>query len=68
MTLGKRDNSLEFNIEVNRFLLKSILESKAIKKVFLEPHLVERLGIEDKRIRFHGCHAVRHDDHYHIQV
>ncbi|MEM7124392.1 MAG: hypothetical protein AAF563_24160, partial [Pseudomonadota bacterium] len=39
-----------------------------VTKIFLEPHLVERLGISDPMIRFQGCAAARHDDHIHIEV
>ncbi len=39
-----------------------------VTKIFLEPHLVERLGVSDPMIRFQGCAAARHDDHIHIEV
>ena len=51
-----------------RLLLKFIRQPQ-IKKIFLEPHLKQRLGLQkEKKIRFHGCRAVRHDDHIHIQL
>ena len=37
-------------------------------KVFVEPHLAERLGISAPHIRFQGCRAARHDDHIHIEI
>ena len=37
-------------------------------KVFLEPHLVRRLGVEAPNVRFQGCRAARHDDHIHVQI
>ncbi|MFT5619364.1 MAG: hypothetical protein ACI85I_002607, partial [Arenicella sp.] len=41
----------------------------AYGKVFIEPHLKTRLGLENySKIRFHGCQAVRHDDHIHVQL
>ena len=43
---------------------------KEIRKddnIFIEPHLKNRLKIGNNRIRFHGCKAVRHDDHIHFQ-
>lgn len=40
----------------------------AIGKLFIEPHLKERLGLTSPKVRFHGCQAVRHDDHVHVQV
>ncbi|CAN5167521.1 hypothetical protein BH09BAC1_BH09BAC1_24880 [soil metagenome] len=40
-----------------------------VKKIFLEPHLKERMGLTGyAKIRFQGCHSVRHDDHVHIQL
>ena len=32
------------------------------------PHLKARLGLNSNKVRFHGCHAVRHDDHFHVQL
>ena len=40
----------------------------AIEKIFIEPHLKERLKLNSEKIRFHGCQAVRHDDHLHVQL
>ncbi|MEM8760021.1 MAG: hypothetical protein AAGE83_06830 [Pseudomonadota bacterium] len=37
-------------------------------KIFIEPHLVSRLGIAHPKIRFQGCRAARHDDHIHVQL
>jgi len=38
-------------------------------KIFIEPHLKSRLGFaNDSKVRFHGCAAVRHDDHIHIEL
>ncbi|WP_326494137.1 hypothetical protein [Ensifer sp. SL37] len=39
-----------------------------IEKIFVEPHLAQRLGVEAGSIRFQGCRAARHDDHIHMQV
>tara|TARA_R110002020_G_scaffold177323_1_gene370074 strand:+ start:5927 stop:6634 length:708 start_codon:yes stop_codon:yes gene_type:complete len=39
-----------------------------IERVFIEPHLRERFGIQSDKIRFQGCRAARHDDHIHIQL
>lgn len=40
----------------------------AVKKIFLEPHLKQRLQLLSNKIRFHGCGSVKHDDHFHIQL
>lgn len=39
-----------------------------IGKIFIEPHLKTRLHLTTSKIRFHGCRAVRHDDHLHVQL
>ncbi len=36
-------------------------------RIFIEPHVSERLGVTDEAIGFQGCAAARHDDHVHIQ-
>ena len=60
---------LELDDKRTTELLKLLNNNKHIQKIFLEPHLVRRLKLENKKkIRFHGCHAVRHDDHIHVQL
>jgi len=50
-------------------LIRKIIRHKNVKKIFLEPHLKTRLGLQNEsKVRFHGCHAVRHDDHIHIEI
>ena len=50
-------------------LLSIIAINNKIKKVFIEPHLIKRLGFEhNQKFRFQGCHSVRHDDHIHLQL
>jgi len=39
-----------------------------IERIFIEPHLATRLGIDSPLIGFQGCRAARHDDHFHIQI
>ncbi|MDF1697854.1 MAG: hypothetical protein P1U56_18545 [Saprospiraceae bacterium] len=67
LTLGVKPN---FNFESGKTkkLIQLILSRKNTHKVFLEPHLSNRLGLKHKKLRFHGCRAVRHDDHIHYQV
>ena len=45
-----------------------LLDDPRVGKVFLEPHLQERLGLADPKLRFQGCRAARHDDHIHFQL
>lgn len=39
-----------------------------VSRIFLEPHLADRLGAAGGKVRFQGCQAARHDDHLHIEV
>lgn len=39
-----------------------------VKKILIEPHILERLNIQHPKIRFQGCRAARHDDHIHFQL
>lgn len=44
------------------------LKAPSVKRIFVEPHLVAKLGIESDLIRFQGCRAARHDDHIHVEL
>jgi hypothetical protein len=44
------------------------VSEKEVGKIFIEPHLKTRLKLTSDKIRFHGCQAVRHDDHIHVQL
>ncbi|MFK7774777.1 MAG: hypothetical protein AB8F94_21740 [Saprospiraceae bacterium] len=69
ITFAQVKKGMEFDQSANRFLLQKIMGNKEIKKVFIEPHLQKRLNLgKYKKIKFHGCHAVRHDDHIHFQL
>lgn len=58
-----------FDAGKTRSLIALFAENQSVEKIFLEPHLTTRLVLgEYKKIRFHGCQAVRHDDHFHIQI
>ncbi len=51
-----------------RTALRLLSEDARIGKVFIEPHLVQRLDVSSAKIRFQGCRAARHDDHIHLQL
>ncbi len=68
LTFGKINKELIFSEKGTRTLIRSILESQHLGKLFIEPHLKSRMKLNDNRIRYHGCAAVRHDDHIHIQL
>ncbi len=68
LTFGKINKNIEFSAQGTRDLVDLITKQRAIGKVFLEPHLKNRLNLTNQKVRFHGCRAVRHDDHIHIQL
>ena len=54
--------------ERTRSLTQALVDRPAIRKLFIEPHLRDRLSVPSSKIRFQGCHAARHDDHIHVQL
>ncbi|WP_240927935.1 hypothetical protein [Cellulophaga sp. Z1A5H] len=68
LTLGKINEELIFSEKGTNILIENILKSQNLGKLFIEPHLKIRMGLKDNIIRYHGCKAVRHDDHIHIQL
>ncbi|WMJ74625.1 hypothetical protein RCC89_15845 [Cytophagaceae bacterium ABcell3] len=59
---------MPFDQERTKKIIELLLQESNIGKIFIEPHLKERMGLKHEKIRFHGCHAVRHDDHIHFQL
>ena len=68
VTFGSINDELKFSTKGTKRLITSILKNKNLGKLFIEPHLKQRLGLRNNKIRYHGCRAVRHDDHIHIQL
>jgi len=60
---------LELDHERTRKMIKEFLSHSKTQKIFIEPHLkyILQLGNESN-VSFHGCQAVRHDDHMHLQI
>ena len=68
LTFGRINRNIKFSPKGTRNLLRAIVLQPEIRKVFIEPHLKNKLKVNSKKIRFHGCIAVRHDDHIHFQL
>ena len=49
-------------------MLAWLADSPQIGRVFVEPHLLDALGLTSSKFGFQGCRAARHDDHVHIQL
>ena len=62
-------NNLVLEKNNKKFLIESLLKHTKNQKLFIEPYLKQELGLQKySQIRFHGCQAVRHDDHIHLQI
>lgn len=68
LTFGAKNQELDFSSKGTQILVKSLLKQPQLEKLFIEPHLKTRLNLNNSKVRFHGCRAVRHDDHIHFQV
>ena len=68
--LVSQHNEKDFTLDEERTkeLLLVILADHRTGKVFIEPHLIQRMDLSHNKLCFHGCQAVRHDDHIHIQL
>lgn len=64
----RNKKNFTFSAERTKALVTSFVAQQDLGKIFLEPHLKTRLKLTSNKIRFHGCQAVRHDDHIHVQL
>jgi len=69
-SITPQNNKADFLFDAGRtkLLIQLFANKKSVEKIFIEPHLKIRMKLNNDKIRFQGCHAVRHDDHIHIQV
>lgn len=68
LSFGAINKHLQFSEKGTRALINAFLQQKSVKKIFIEPHLVTRMKLNNSKIRFQGCHSVRHDDHIHLEI
>jgi hypothetical protein len=54
--------------ERTRAMILWLKQRPEVIKILLEPYLAERLGVDGGKVRFQGCFAARHDDHFHVEV
>ena len=57
-----------FDPKRTRDLVNFFAAHNAIGRILIEPHLISRLKLTSDKLRLHGCIAVRHDDHIHVQL
>ncbi len=66
---NRKKGHLKFDEKRTGALIRLLAQKAQVQKIFIEPHLRNRLGLSAVgKVRFHGCHAVRHDDHIHFQL
>ena len=65
---GKNNEGLVFSNKGTKIMIESILKSKHLGKLLIEPHLKKRLNLNNNKVRYQGCRATHHDDHIHIQL
>lgn len=63
-----RKAELVFDPSRTKSMINNFVRQSGIGKILIEPHLKSRLRLTSRKIRLHGCQAVRHDDHIHIQL
>lgn len=65
-----QDAKKDFTFDENRtkLMINAFVRQKNLGKILIEPHLKTRLNLTSSKIRLHGCNAVRHDDHIHVQL
>ncbi len=68
LTFGTINKEIKFSNKGTKELANLIVRQKSTGKLFIEPHLKKRLKLTSGKVRFHGCHSVRHDDHIHFQL
>ncbi len=68
LTFGTINNELVFSLKGTKKLINTVLKNDSLGKLFIEPHLKDRMNLNHQKMKYHGCRAVRHDDHIHIQL
>jgi hypothetical protein len=68
LSMGTTNDDISFSEEGTKQLIGIILKQKKVERLFIEPHLKSRLILKSDKLKFHGCKAVRHDDHIHFET
>lgn len=62
------DSSWKVDEERTCQLIQVLAQKNKVRKIFLEPYLKYKWDLKSPKVHFHGCHAVRHDDHIHLEL
>lgn len=69
LTFGSNPKAYRIDEARSKALLQIFVKNPKISKILIEPHLEQRWGLTSfGKVRFHGCQAARHDDHFHVEV
>jgi hypothetical protein len=66
--LQPREPAWVLDEERTRAMILWLKARPEVTRIFIEPHLADRLGVGGGKVRFQGCQAARHDDHLHVEV
>jgi hypothetical protein len=66
--LQPREPAWALDEERTRAMILWLKAHPDVKRIFIEPHLADRLDVGGGKLRFQGCQAARHDDHLHVEV
>lgn len=66
--LQPRPPTWRLDEERTAWMLSWLKGERRVARLFIEPHLAQRLGVAGGKVRFQGCHAARHDDHIHVEA
>ncbi|HAS47398.1 MAG TPA: hypothetical protein DCS93_43375 [Microscillaceae bacterium] len=51
-----------------RTMVQLFAQHPQTQVLYIEPYLKQRWRVFYPKIRFHGCHSIRHDDHIHLGI
>ncbi len=69
MAFFNNQENFDFDALRTKEMVQLFGKEPTIERMFIEPHLKTRLHLDAiSTIGLHGCKAVRHDDHLHIQI
>lgn len=65
---GFAKKDVTFDESNTKLIIEALLGNQETRRIIVETHIKQRLGITNERVRYAGCWAVRHDDHIHFQI
>jgi hypothetical protein len=66
--LQPRPPTWRLDEERTAWLVIWLKDNPRISRLFIEPHLAQRMNVAGGKVRFQGCRAARHDDHIHVEL